>query len=331
MKLVTKDKRKGYVKLEIENDDDLWFLKDFVQEGDTVRKFTQRTKSDGREKKSLKLTIEVEKLEYEKGRLRLTGEMTETYDDVEKGYHTFNISSGDELELTRDNFTNRDWEALEEAERKKSYEILFCLVEKDKADLFIVRESGIENLSQVESGISGKMYEKSGGKSKEEFFKELSSILERNAEKVDSVVLAGPGFEKENLKDYLSDNLDTKVFVQDTSVTGRTGLHEAFKRGVLDDIVESSRIDEETSVVEEFLDEVKTDGKAVFGSEVEDMVEMGAVEKLIVTKDFYRENTSLAEDVENMGGEVVVVNTDHEAGQKLANFGGVAALLRYKP
>jgi protein pelota len=33
--------------------------------------------------------------------------------------------------------------------------------------------------------------------------------------------------------------------------------------------------------------------------------------------------------VENMGGSVTIINSEHEGGKKLKSLGGVAALLRY--
>lgn len=328
MKLLNTDRSEGYARIKIENEDDLWHLKDFIQPGDRLKALTQRTKLEGREKKTLRLTLEAEKIDYQESRLRVTGEITEGAEDIELGYHTFNLEPEMEFDIWRD-FTQDDFEKLEEMEEKRSYQVLFCLVEKGGADFYMVEESGIKDLSKVEENIPGKMYaDQEGG---EDFYNQVKEVLERSAREIDNVILAGPGNEKNKVKNLLSDDILEKVFMQDTSVTGETGLQEAIKRGALKKVVESSRISEETEAMGEVLEELREDGLASYGEPVKYLAEMGAVEKLLITPEKNRENPKLSKKVEQQGGESVIVHTDHESGQRLENFGGMAALLRYKP
>ncbi|MFB6213776.1 MAG: mRNA surveillance protein pelota [Candidatus Nanohaloarchaea archaeon] len=328
MKLLKTNRSDGYARVEVENQDDLWYLKDIIGEGDTVRAVTQRTKLDGREKKTLKLSLEVEKTEYDKSRLRVTGEILQADDDVELGYHTFNIEPGKEFELWKD-FSQQEWDRLHEAEQKRSYQVLFCLIEKGGADLYLVEESGISSLSKLQENIPGKLYDDQ--KTGEGFQEELVEVIERSAEDVDNIVVAGPGFEKQKIYDMLPEDVKQKAFVQDTSVTGETGLNEAIKRGALERVTEESRISEESKVVEELLEEMEKDGNIEYGEPVKELARKGAVEKLVVTDEKFREEQDTVEKVEQQGGEVVQVHTDHEAGKRLENFGGMAAFLRYKP
>ncbi|MBC5792960.1 MAG: mRNA surveillance protein pelota [Nanohaloarchaea archaeon] len=326
MKLLKTDRNSGYAEIEIENDDDLWRLKDFIRKGDLVRSLTQRTKLDGREKKTCTLTLEVEKTAYENDRLRVTGEITKGADDIELGYHTFNLEAGSTFEIERE-FTKEDWKKLEEWEEKRSYSVLFCLVEKGSADFFIVEESGIRDLSKVEENIPGKMY--ADQKTGEDFYEKVRNVLERTDK--DNLILCGPGMQKNKVYNLLSEDLQQKTFLQDTSVTGKTGLHEAIKRGALEKVVEESRISEESKAVESFLEELEKEGDASYGEPVKNLAEMGAVKKLLITPEQNRENSELKKQVERQGGETVLVHTDHEAGERIENFGGIAALLRYSP
>lgn len=327
MKLLNTDRNEGYARIKIENEDDLWHMKDFIKPGDELRALTQRTKLEGREKKTLKLTLEAEKIEYQENRLRVTGEITEGAEDIELGYHTFNLEPEMEFEIWRD-FTQEDFEKLEEMESKRSYQVLFCLVEKGKADFYVVEESGIKDLSSVQENIPGKMY--ADQKGSEEFYKQVRTVLQRSMKDIDDVILAGPGTEKNKIKNMLSDEQQDKVFLQDTSVTGETGLQEAIKRGALKKVVESSRISEETEVMEELLEELRKDGMASYGEPVKELAEQGAIEKLLITPEKNRENPELSKKVEQQGGESIIIHTDHESGQRLENFGGIAAILRYK-
>ncbi|MFB6180537.1 MAG: mRNA surveillance protein pelota [Candidatus Nanohalobium sp.] len=329
MELLQENRGDGYIKAEIENQDDLWYLKDIIGEGDKVEALTQRTKLDGREKKTCNLVLEVEKTEYTQNRLRVTGEIAEAVEDVELGYHTFNFEPGTEFELWKD-FTDEEWQRLKDAEQKKAYKVLFCLVEKGEAQFYIVKESGIQDLSNVSENIPGKMYpdQDTGG----EFYNQVNEVLQRSASKVDNVVLAGPGHEKNKVYNKLSEEVQQKTFLQDTSVTGETGLREAIKRGALEKVVKSSRISEETKEVEKFLDKLREkEGLADYGEKVKEYAELGAVEKLFITAEKRRKNPEIVRKVEQQGGEAVIVHTDHEAGERIQNLGGIAAILRYRP
>lgn len=326
MKLLKTDREEGFVHVELENKDDLWYIKDMIAEGDTLSAKTQRTKLDGREKKTCTLTLRAEKTEYQRERLRVTGEITRAPDDVELGYHTFNLEQGDRFKMWKE-FTEEEWTRLMEAEEKHSYEILFCLVQKGEADFFLVKESGIQDLSSLDENIPGKMY---ASDESSDFYNQLNSIIKRSAGDVDAMILGGPGFEKEKVYNMLSDDVQEKTFVQDTSVTGKTGLYEAIKRGALDRVVEDSRIGEESEAVEDFLDRLQSDDRVSYGEEVENLIEMGAVEKLLITAEKMRREPELARKTEQKGGEVQVIHTDHESGERFSQFGEVAAMLRYE-
>jgi len=327
MKLLKTDRNDGYAKVRIENKDDLWHLKDFIRKGDKVRTLTQRTKLDGRDKKTCTLTLRAEKTEYTEERLRVTGEITQGHDDIELGYHTFNLEPDNEFEIWTE-LTEDRWKRLQEMEDKRSYQVLFCLVEKGSSDFFLVEESGIKDLSKIEENIPGKMY--ADQDSGEDFHKQVKAVLERSSD-VDDIILCGPGFQKNKIYNLLSEELKQKTFLQDTSLTGKTGLHEAFKRGALDKVVEKSRIGEESAAVEEFLNELREDNPTSYGEPVKEVIKLGAVEKLLITAQKHREEPELSREVEQQGGETQIVHTDHEAGQKLEKLGGIAAILRYSP
>ena len=328
MKLLKSNRSDGFAEIEIENEDDLWYLEQIIASGDSVRSLTQRTKIDGREKKTLELTVRAEKIERQNDRLRVTGEIEQAGEEVEHGYHTLNLDRETRFKLWKE-FSNADWEKLKEAESHRSYKVFFCLIEKGSADFFLVKESGVEDVSKMEQNIPGKMYKDQD--SGESFYQKTKEILDRTAKDVDAIILAGPGHEKQKVKAKLSGETEKKVFMQDTSVTGETGLREAIKRGALKKVVESSRIDEETEILEKFYEELQKDGKANYGEPVKDLAEQGAVETLLVTPEKFREEQGLIKNVERSGGEVKTVHTDHEPGERLEKLGGIAGLLRYKP
>ncbi|MDY6776767.1 MAG: mRNA surveillance protein pelota [Candidatus Nanohaloarchaea archaeon] len=330
MKILGQDRKEGYMKLEVESDSDLWHLRHVVEEGDVLKAEDRRTTIEGGEKKYSTLKLEVEKTSYEGGRLRATGEITEAPEDVQRGYHTFNIEKGFTFEIWKDDWKEHQLERVRKASETEDYEVVVCMIDSEGANFSLVTETGIKDLSEVESGISGKMYPED--RSEEEFYGDVISVLKEYRD-ADRIIVAGPGFEKENLVDRIEeDELKDNVVTEDASTTGRAGVQEVLKRGAVKRVLEESRVSEEVEAVEDFLEVLNTeDEKAVYGLErVREAADVGAVARLLVTDPMLRDNEDLVEEVERKNGEVQIVHTDHDAGKKLDSLGGVAAVLRYE-
>ena len=332
MRVLKKDLTDGYMKIKIDSEEDLWHLDHVIKPGDKLKKRTKRTTIEGREKKSCVLELEVEKIDYQGHRLRTTGEIINAPEDVEHGYHTFNLEPGEVFDIWKD---WRKWELkrVNKAVKSRKYKVLVCLIDKEGSSFHLITEKGISDLGALDSEIPGKMYK--SDKKPEEFYGEVLEVLKRE-EDLEKIIIAGSGFEKENLYDFIEKrepSLAEDVMLQDTSVTGSTGLQEVIKRGGIEKILKESRISEEVNAVENLLKEINKDtGKAAYGEEeVQKAVEMGAVKKLLVieekTKDL--EVEELMEKTEQRDGEVQLIHSDHEAGEKLNGLGGIAAVLRY--
>ena len=73
--------------------------------------------------------------------------------------------------------------------------------------------------------------------------------------------------------------------------------------------------------------------------EVKKAITAGAISKLLITDDFiqqkreegyYLELDELMKKIDHLQGEINIISSQQESGQKLDGLGGVAALLRYK-
>jgi protein pelota len=66
-------------------------------------------------------------------------------------------------------------------------------------------------------------------------------------------------------------------------------------------------------------------------ADVENASNAGAVENLLVLDNMVRkeEIENIMNLVENTGGKVMVVSSEHEGGKQLGALGGIAGLLRY--
>lgn len=335
MKQIAHDRKDRYFKLRLETSSDLWHLNQLIDPDDLIRTKTIRTTLEGREKKPCVLKIKVEKIDYQGERLRTTGEIMEGPEDVERGYHSFNLEAGKVFELWKSELTEQFLRGLQDALRSKSYSVLVCALDRDQASISLVKEEGKQEVASTTSQLAGKMYQEQEEGKETEYYGNLAKILERRQEEVEGIVLAGPGFAKDNFFKWLQQErpqLADNTIVQDTSVAGERGVDEAIKRGAIDRFVKQSRIAKETELVEELLTRINKDSQVTYGQEeVEQALEVGAVDQLIVLSDKSKERKvrALMKKTEQKGGTVSIVHTDHEPGKKLESLGGLAALLRY--
>ncbi len=333
----------GEIALTPETLDDLWHLKYIIEKGDLVFSVTKR-KAEGStdklrpekvEKKTVRLGIRVEDVEFHKfsNRLRVHGTIEHGMDVT--SYHTLNIEDGVNLSI------NKIWkkdqlERVNEAEAAaKRPKVVIVGIEEGDADIGLVRHYGIEMYSHITQS-SGK----GEGTLREVFFKMILDQLKTAAAESESIVVAGPGFTKEDFMKYLRTHekeMAETVLTEDTSSIGMSGFQEVLRRGAVDRIMEESRIARESSLMEELLKEIALDGKAAYGpEEVKKALDYGAIETLLVADEMLRLERekgnidSLLMAVEHAQGKVVVFSTEFEPGQKLHALGGIAAILRYK-
>ena len=332
----------GTVTLVPENLDDLWHLKYVVEDGDTVSALTQRrvernddmTRSTGGERETLDVELEVDDVEFARfaNRLRVSGVILSCDRETEIGnHHTVNVERNDEITVTK-GWKPDQLERIEEAEEADENEVAVATVEEGEAHVHTVRAHGVEERATL-TGTTGKGDDAAPRK---ELFGELTSVL-KNTD-ADAVVLAGPGFTKRDAYDYMEENapeLAETVVVEDTASVGGRGVHEVLKRGAVERVAEEARVSEEARLVDELMERVGKEGAAAYGLDaVQDAVEYGAVEHLLVVDEFLRghrnEIDPLIEGAEQKGGDVTVLSSEFEPGQRVDHLGGVAALLRYR-
>lgn len=332
----------GRITLVPETLDDLWHLKYVIEEGDNVSALTQRrvernddmTRSTGGERETLSVDLEVDDVEFARfaNRLRVSGVIRSCDRETEIGnHHTINVEQNDEITITK-RWKSDQLERLEEAEEAEDTEVAVATVEEGEAHVHTVEAHGVEERVTLR-GTTGKGEDAAP---REELFEELTSVLE-NLDP-DAVVLAGPGFTKRDAYDHIEENapdVAEKIVVEDTAGVGGRGVHEVLKRGAVERVAEEARVARESRLVDELMDRVAGDGAAAYGLETtREATEYGAVEHLLVVDEFLREHRDeinpLIEGAEQKGGEVTVLSSEFEPGQRVQSLGGVAALLRYR-
>ncbi len=336
MKLIKRDFRHT-VRVKPETLDDLWNLKNILSEGDIAGARTIRTiqRTDTGEKKPVYLKLRIEKMQFdEEGRaLRLAGKITEGPDTISRGYHTIAVEPNTILDIDKD-WKPSDILRLKDSLTYRGLKILICVVDERHADFASATELEAKIFASLDSKTAGKEY---GGGVAEPFYAEVIRMIESNAGKYDKIIIAGPGFAKENIMNLIKKQkkeLAQKCIPAASSVTGKTGVNEVIKRGGLENVLKESRLSFETGLVEKFLEHLgKETGLAAYGKkEVAGAAEAGAVSELLVSDRMLRtpETEKIISAVEQNGGSIHIISSTHESGEKLYNLGGFGAILRYK-
>ncbi|HUI39815.1 MAG TPA: mRNA surveillance protein pelota [Methanothrix sp.] len=343
MRVLKKNLRgsEGEIALQPESLDDLWHLQHLVERGDLVFAQTQRkvasiadkVRPEKLEKRAVRLGIRVEDIEFHmySNWLRLHGVIKSGIDIG--SYHTLNIEVGTELSIVkyrwRADQLQRIAEAVAEAQRPK---VVLALVEEGEATIGVLRQFGVQMAADLRAG-SGK----GGGEDhRSQFLKDVAEAMNLAAGESAQVILAGPGFAKEDLKKLIDSSypdLAKRITMDDASSIGRSGFQEVLRRGAVKSVLESSRIAQEARLIEDLMREIATDGRAAYGlKEVGTAVNFGAVEHLLVLDELARRRgvDEIMKDVAAARGKVVIFSSEFEPGERLRSLGGVAALLRFK-
>ncbi|RDI72923.1 mRNA surveillance protein pelota [Halopelagius longus] len=333
-----------------ENVDDLWHLSHVLESGDSVSGDTTRRiqrneenlRDTGGEREHLFLTIEVEDVEFARfaNRLRVGGEIVSCSREDQLGHHhTLNVEEHDEITIEK-HFKPDQLDRIEEAEEAaENPDVAIATVEEGEAHIHTVAQYGTEERFSFTAPTGKGEY----ARPRSELFAELGQALGRMD--VDAVILAGPGFTKQDARDYIQENhpdVADRMTVVDTAGVGDRGVHEVLKRGAVDEVQTQTRISREADLIDDLMAGISKGEKVAYGiEEVQEAAEFGAVETLLVVDERLREErqgegdwdvdvNDVIQNVERQGGEVTVFSGEFDPGRQLSNLGGIAALLRYR-
>ncbi len=349
--------RKG-VKLNLvpENLDDLWHLFNVVTSGDEVQAKTTRLVKTEREdsrptkgkRKSVVLRIKVEDVLFdsESERLKIRGVIVDAPEELSaKGsYHSIYVKINTHLSIIKEQWMKHHLERLERASRIKTQPIIVVALDDSEFCIAVLRHYGFDIKSEREKRPPGKREPEKRTRALNEGLKLLAtSLLAVWREEKGPIVIVGPGYMKDVFKNHLKERnpeLAKAVSkVASVSSSGIAGLREALRSGILGQITTEIRANIEAEYVEEILKRLgqkRTD--VTYGMrETQVAAELGAVKRLLIAdltiRKMEKEGDSTFEEllksVEKRGGEITVVSSRHEGGEKLLGLGGVAATLRF--
>lgn len=347
---------KGEVTLTPESLTDLWHLYNIILKGDNVYARTYRRirspdeslRADKGEKIPVYLGITVEDTSLHKysNRLRVKGIITSIPETVPRGsHHTINVEIGTPIKIVKDKWPKYILTRIEESEKTKDESKLAIVsIEDGEASIAIVDRYSVDIINNINLNIPGKRFVNQHDEAIKAFFSELSkALIQIQMDKdVRKIIIAGPGFTKENFLKYLtnkSPDLKNKLILENVSYGGANGIYEVINRGVIEKILEENKVIEDTRLVEEFFTHLaKEDKKVTYGLDnVKKAILYGAVDKLLITDEKLKntdfeertKNDEILRQAEEMGGKIHIISTLHRAGERLQAFGGMVAFLRF--
>jgi protein pelota len=327
----------GEIRLFAESVDDLWHLSHLVRPGDLVFATTFRSvelvqdkiRPEKPEKRPVRLGIRVEGVAFHPyaNRLRISGVIQHGVD--EGSHHTINLDAGSELSVIK-TWRQVDLDRIERAVKASTSGAVHILaVEEGEAELYRIRQFGPEIVTTVVQGSS--KGSDPGGRAN--LFERLAALV---GEVTGTVVIAGPGFVKDEVAKYLKEkipDLKDRCITVETKRSGRGAVTEALGKGVLEKITGDLQLKREAELLDTFLERMGKGEPVAYGrAEVEEAVSAGAAEQVLVIDDMVRNRNiaDLLERAERTRARVTVFSSLFDPGAQLLALGGIAAILRYR-
>ena len=219
MKIIKQDVKEGYIITRPETLDDLWHLSHIIKEGDEVTSKTTRRiqdntgdkfRSDRGVKKTFNLTIKVENISFHlfTGKLRITGIIIRGPEDLIPmgSHHTIEAKLNESLTVKKIFWPKWATKRLKQAiDASKKLSAIIVAFEDYVATLGLMRQFGIEYYGPIMGSISGKrVVDKNRNKEIVKFYEKVVESITK-FDGIHSIVIAGPGFVKNDFMDYLSD------------------------------------------------------------------------------------------------------------------------------
>ncbi len=220
------------------------------------------------------------------------------------------------------------------------------IIERNEASIGILDGKNIKLLQNMTSGIPGKT--RAGGQSSQrfariresmakEFFKRVAEAVKKHFwdnKKLKGILVGGPIPTKDEFLDQgqLVTALKEKVIaVKDLGGTGIHGLEELVE--LCQDVLSEQEITKQRQILDIFFEKLaKEPNKVSYGeAEVEDRLNRGAVEKLIISKSLPKEKIKFLEKLaQASSSEIHLVTKETSEGVQFDNLGGTGAILRFE-
>jgi protein pelota len=347
VRLLREDPQLGQRRLRLETPSDLWRIARMIRPGDLVGASTTRrdpeapaeAKAAERERRRVWLGVRVEQVEFQgfgEPRVRVTGPIVEGPFDQGR-HHTLELLEGADVVVGKTSWSAGDRALLEEGTSARG-ESLLVAAAVDWGESTIVRLRGrmVQPVAELLRSLPGKRFGGAGAaKARAAYAEEVAELLATEGANATALVLAGPGFFKEELSRRLAEThpeLSGKLKLVATAESGGAGIQELLRSGRASEVLRGSVAAEESDLVEQLVGALGGGKRAAVGArEVAAALEVGAVETLLVEESALVEPpiVALLDRAREARMRVFIVGADGEAGKRLRGLGSVGALLKF--
>lgn len=321
--------------------EDLWAIQRITFKGDLVkskslRRFKPMEGSKG-ELKEVTIRVRVEKVEFDKASqtVRFIGMIVEgkpmEYIKL-NSHHTLNISPGDIIEITKSEWHDYLVEVVRNAvEATRRPRLGIIAIDDEKALFAYILGYGIDFGNEVYSGLSKRLSNKDFQDALKKYFESIEGMI-TNMD-VDTVIIAGPGFTKDDFKKYMDDTgfakkISKRLIYFNISNVERSGVYELIKSEEVAKVLHGEAIRNEFMLMEEFLRGLAS-GASKYGLENVGRAVSDYEAKAVMVNDSalsVADVQKVLAGAEKKGIDVIVFNSDDEVGRQLHSFKDIACI-----
>ena len=334
-----------------EDADDIFTLRRVLAKGDIIIADTSRVvklakdyaRPDRGERVKIRVSLRVEQSELDAAvdRLRISGTITETDNElVSKGTgHSLSVQSGDKLVLDK----GRRWQDYEIKMLSKSGSGgSFILVAIDTQEAAVAKVSGthVKVIPNIYSGQSGKRYQTKNNPSIDTFFGDIVKTVISIYDEGNSVLIFGPGETRRrffNLLSTKSEIAKAKVkLVEGVDVAGEDGVFVFLRSSAMKEAMGASKLAAVSSLLDQVMLMVNR-GEAKFSMGLKEVSNAAALKAIdtavfsgsIFTTENEEEVVKMLNSIESYGAKTFAVDSSTDIGLRVSSLGGIVALLRY--
>ncbi len=346
MKIISYDEAEARLKLVPQSLEDLWYVSRVAEpndeaEGRSWRRFksqgTERASSGEKKPVTVRLKLDAVEFAQNSNKLRLTGPILSGHPEefVQLGeFHTLDVEIGEPLILYK-KLSPLHKKLLNEAKaRSKHFKTVIVAIDDEKCIMGLLETTGLKVVFEA-GNFASKRDPDSYESLTKKFYSEIITGVKTHECKY--LIVAGPGFERENFVKYLKDkspDLFNKASMEHASSAEKTAILELLKKGLLEKIIGRQKLAQEFELLEKLKASLgRNDGMACYGEkDVHEAIEMNAVEKLLVVDEVVRKHkkvSDLMQRADEKGAEIVIFDSHDDAGKEMEDF-KIAGLLRFK-
>ncbi len=355
LKILEQDLKKGFIRLKIDNLDDLYWLLSILEPGDLITMRTTRRikqegiRADSGERVPMTLTLEVEKAKIDQysERLRVTGIVRVGPEKfgIQGQHHTLNVTEGSIIKIEKRKWNKLHLDILKRAEEySKKGNVILVAMDDEGATVAKLDAYRAEEIAYVRSNLPPKGDDvRRREDSERRYYSDLSSLLNELNSRVnpEAIIIGGPGYIKDKFLSYVKEKkpkISEKMRLGGASSSTFSGILEMIKRGDVEKVAKEFTLARDMESVERIFELLAKNSRLVaYGlNEVRKAVEYGAAEEILIVSSLLfnpktrEEILQLMKKCEKTRAKFHIIDAKSEPGEKLASLGGIAARLRFQ-